>query len=81
MEFEKILKELGEQRAALTARITNAATNEELDQIELDLRKVNMQIENIQAQMLAQNSPEEDPAARSDGEGGENKKFNPIASY
>lgn len=81
MEFEKLLKELGEQRAALTVKITNAATNEELDQIELDLRKVDMQIENIQAQILAQNSPGEDPAARSDGEGGENKRFSPIASY
>ena len=82
MDFLEKLKELREQRSNLVAQITNAATNEALDKIEMDIRKVDMQIASVEKQM--READEDDPAARSDGEGGENpenRNFNPVKTF
>jgi len=82
MDFLAQLKALREQRSDLVAQITNAATNEALDKIEMDIRKVDMQISSVEKQM--READEDDPAARSDGEDGENpenRNFNPVATF
>ena len=82
MNFLEQLNALREQRNSLVAQITNAATNEALDKIEMDIRKVDMQIANVERQM--NDADEDDPASRSDGEGGENpehRNLNPVATF
>lgn len=78
------LKELIEKRNATIARVATATTGEELDTIELELRKLDVQIADLEAR--GANDPENDPAARGeDGAAGgqepEQRKFNPLASY
>lgn len=87
MNLKEMLKNLMQQRSAQAALITNAATTDELDRIELELRKFDMQIAQVQAQIEMEGEGE-DPAARStDGaagaEGGqpEQRSMNPMASY
>jgi HK97 family phage major capsid protein len=84
MDFLAQLKALREQRKAETDKIAAALTGEALDAIELAVRKIDMQIESVEAQKRAAEAGggAEDPAARSnEGEGNpESRKFNPIAS-
>ncbi|MBA4687250.1 MAG: phage major capsid protein [Candidatus Galacturonibacter soehngenii] len=82
------LKELIEKRNTLLGKIESASTGEELDTIELELRKLNMQIADLEARAAggSENDLENNPAARSEegaGQGGEpeQRRFNPIASY
>ncbi|MDS1005303.1 phage major capsid protein [Clostridium sporogenes] len=78
MDLEKLLKQKQEQRNNLLKSIQGAETREALDKIELDIRKVDMEIEELKAKIEAQK--DQDPAARSsDNEpvGG----FNPISTY
>lgn len=84
MELEKLLKDLGEKRSAAVAKITNAATNEELDAIDLEIRKYDMQIADIQKQIaLGREAGDQgDPAQRSEGgDTPEQRMFNPVASF
>lgn len=83
MDFLAQLKALREQRSDAVAKITNAATNEALDAIELEVRKIDMQIAAVEAQIAAGDGGE-DPALRSDngqGENPENRGFNPLATF
>lgn len=84
--LEKKLKDLFEKRSAEVAKITNAATNEELDRIDLEIRKYDMQIADIQQQIALgrEAAGGDDPAARSENGGAENpeqRQFNPMASF
>lgn len=84
MDFLAQLKALREQRSDAVAKITNAATNEALDAIELEVRKIDMQIAAVEAQIATGGEGEADPALRSDngqGENPENRGFNPLASF
>lgn len=84
MDFLAQLKALREQRSDAVAKITNAATNEALDAIELEVRKIDMQIAAVEAQIAAGGDGEADPALRSDngqGENPENRGFNPLATF
>lgn len=83
MTLQQRLTQLKEQRSALVAKITNAATAVELDTIELDLRKVEMQIADVNAQIAAEGDQGEDPAARSNDDGmqPEQRNLNPLGTY
>ena len=78
MDLEKLLKEAKEQRKALFESIRKATTTEELDKIELDLRKQDAIIKDLELKIEEENN---DPAARSfEGEGSQ-KEFKPISTY
>lgn len=88
MNYLEQLKALREQRSALVSQITNAATNEALDKIELDIRKVDMQIAAVEERMHNEQGQQsgdgegEDPASRSfDGGQQEQRSFNPLQSF
>jgi len=88
MDLLKLLNELREKRKAMSEQINAALTNEALDGIELELRKLDMQIAHVLRQMEEQGDStgeSADPAERDDGgEGAENpeqRNFSPIASY
>ena len=48
MDLEKLLEEAKERRKALYESIKAAATNQELDKIELDIRKEDITIRNLE---------------------------------
>lgn len=87
MDLLKLLNELREKRKSMSEQINAALTNEALDGIELELRKLDMQIANILRQMGEggnEAGSSADPAARDDGEEGENpeqRDFKPLVSY
>ncbi|NLK94726.1 MAG: phage major capsid protein [Clostridiales bacterium] len=82
MNLLELLKKAQEKRKALYESIKVAATNDELDKIELDIRKVDLEIKTLEEKIQANNN-DEDPATRSFGSdpeqiGGE---FNPLGTY
>ncbi len=87
MDLEKLLEEAKERRKALYESIKAAATNQELDKIELDIRKEDITIRNLEEKIRTLNNKggEEDgdgePAARSLDEGVPKGGFNPLATY
>lgn len=87
MDLEKLLEEAKERRKALYESIKAAATNQELDKIELDIRKEDITIRNLEEKIRTLNNKggEEDgdgePAARSLDEGNHQGGFNPLATY
>lgn len=82
-ELLKQLKEAQEKRNAETLKINNAATKEEVDTIELELRKCDLQIAQLTAKINQEKGEDSDPAARSNNEGGENPegKLNVLATF
>ena len=84
MNLEKLLQQAKEERAALYDSIATANNASELDKIELDIRKADMKIKNLEEQIAERDAGEgEDPAARgdNDGEGPEQRTFNPLGTY
>lgn len=84
MDLEKLLKEAKEERAGLYDSIATANNALELDKIELDIRKVDMKIKNLEEQIAERDAGEgEDPAARdnTEGENPEKRNFNPLGTY
>lgn len=81
MDLLKMLKDAQERRKALYASIKTAATNSDLDKIELDIRKVDMEISDLEAKIAEANGGSNDPAARKDNETLEKRGFNPLDSY
>lgn len=84
MNLEKLLKEAKEERAGLYDSIETANNALELDKIELDIRKVDMKIKNLEEQIAERDAGEgEDPAARdnTEGENPEKRNFNPLGTY
>ena len=72
MNLEQLLQQTKEKRAALYESIKTAATMEEMDKIELDIRKADIEIKNLEEQISTRGLSDEgnDPAARDNG--GEN---------
>lgn len=87
MDLLQMLKELREKRKAMSEQINAALTNEALDGIELEIRKLDMQIANVLRQMGEDSNGtggNADPAERDNGEEGETpeqRDFRPLASY
>lgn len=82
MNLEKLLQQAKEERAALYDSIATANNTAELDKIELDIRKADMKIKNLEEQIAERDSGEgEDPAAIDNGEGPEQRTFNPLGTY
>jgi HK97 family phage major capsid protein len=84
MNYRELLKKALEERDALIANVDNAKTREELDKIELDLRKADLKIADLRAKIaIEEQTNPTDPAARkAPGEGSNgNSGFNPIATY
>lgn len=83
MNLEKLLQQAKEERAALYDSIATVNSAAELDKIELDIRKADMKIKNLEEQIAERDAGiTEDPAARKDeGEGPEQRAFNPLATY
>ena len=84
MNLEKLLQQAQERRSALYESSKSAKTLAELDQIEVDMRKVDMEIKDLKEKIAERDAGEgEDPAARDDnnGEGPEQRTFNPLGTY
>lgn len=80
MNLLQMLQAAQTKRKDLYDSIKTAATNEDLDTIELDIRKVDLEITDLEAKIAAQGTPEEDPAARSEGDNPETRGLNPLAT-
>ena len=84
MNLEKLLQQAQERRSALYESSKPAKTLAELDQIEVDMRKVDMEIKDLKEKIAERDAGEgEDPAARdyNNGEGPEQRTFNPLGTY
>ena len=82
MNLEQLLQQAKEERAALYESIATANSAAELDKIELDIRKADMKIKNLEEQIAERDTGiTEDPAARDEGEGPEQRSFNPLGTY
>ncbi|WP_034438556.1 phage major capsid protein [Clostridium ihumii] len=78
MDLKKLLQQKQEQRANFLKSIEGAETREALDKIELDIRKIDIDIEELKSKIREEE--EQDPAKRSLGNdpvGG----FEPLATY
>ena len=84
MNLEQLLQQTKEKRAALYESIKTAATMEEMDKIELDIRKADIEIKNLEEQRSTRGLSDEgnDPAARDNGgENLEKRGLNPLGTY
>lgn len=83
MNLEQLLQQAKEKRAALYESIKTAATMEEMDKIELDIRKADIEIKSLEEQIARRDDGGEDPAARDGGNSGnpEQRSFNPLGTY
>ncbi len=83
MNLEQLLQKEQEKRKALYESIKNAATAEELDKIELDIRKADIEIKSLEEQIARRGLGDgEDPAARNNGgDNPEQRGFNPLGTY
>lgn len=82
MNLEQLLAQAREQRKALYESIKTAATAEELDKIELDIRKKDVEIKTLEQRLAAEEGDNsDDPAARDDNSNPEQRTFNPLFSY
>lgn len=81
MNLEQLLEEAREQRKALYESIKTAANAEELDKIELDIRKKDIEIKTLEKRLTSEGSDDslDDPAARNYNN--EQRNFNPLFSY
>lgn len=84
MNLEQLLQQTKEKRAELYESIKTAATMEEMDKIELDIRKADIEIKNLEEQISTRGLSDEgnDPAARDNGgENLEKRGLNPLGTY
>jgi HK97 family phage major capsid protein len=83
MNKKELLAQLTEKRKALISQIDGAETRDALDKLELDLRKVDLQIADLNAQIAVEenNNPTADPAARNASGAASAGGLNPIATY
>lgn len=85
MNKKELLKQAIEKRKALYESIKKAATNEELDKIELDIRKADIEIKTLEEQIQAEANDEgngEDPSIRNLGDDPETRGgFQPLSTY
>ena len=80
MTLEEMLKQVREKRKALLDSIKAAATVEEVDKIELDIRKADIEIKTLEEQINARNLDDE-AARRSSGEENPVGGLNPLGTY
>lgn len=89
MDWKQILKDLREKRAALMVRIDQATTSQELDSIEIDLRKNDIKIKEAEDKVAEIDEQEgagnqepqgQEPEARK-ATGQPSGGFNPVAVY
>lgn len=80
MTLEEMLKQAREKRKALLDSIKAAATVEEVDKIELDIRKADIEIKALEEQISARNLDDE-AARRSSGEEDPVGGLNPLGTY
>ena len=84
MNLEQLLQQAKEKRQNLLESIKTAASVEELDKIELDIRKVDHEIKDLEKQIQERDSDGGiDPAARSysSSENPERRTLNPLATF
>lgn len=84
MNLLELLRKAQDKRKALYESIKVAATNDELDKIELDIRKVDLEIKTLEEKIQANNNADEEAAAtRSFGSDPEQRggEFNPLGTY
>jgi HK97 family phage major capsid protein len=84
MNWEKILKELQEKRSALLSKIDSIETQEELNKLEMDIRKLDIKIaeakEKAEEEQRNQGQAARTVAVNNNIDTGlENRVFNPIA--
>ena len=78
-ELKAIFDSFVSKRSEAVAKIDKAATKEELDAVEIDIRKLDMQIAQAKADYEA--APEDDdPAKRSEEPAPEQRSFSPLAA-
>lgn len=82
MNLEQLLQQVREKRAALYESIRTAATIEEIDKVELDIRKADIEIKSLEEQIARRDTGDgEDPAARSLSNEPEQRNLNPLGTY
>lgn len=80
MDLEKILAEKKEQRDNLVKGILSIETREALDKTELEIRKLDIEIKDLENRIKENNSID-DPATRSTGGEVPAGGFNPLGTY
>ncbi|NWK11325.1 phage major capsid protein [Clostridium cadaveris] len=81
MNLLQMLQAAQTKRNALYDSIKTATTNEDLDTIELDIRKVDLEIADLEAKIAAEENPEgEDPAARNEVGNPETRGLHTLAT-
>lgn len=82
MNLEQLLQQAREKRAALYESIRTAATIEEIDKVELDIRKTDIEIKSLEEQIARRDTGDgEDPASRSLSNEPEQRNLNPLGTY
>lgn len=85
MNLEQLLQQAREKRKALHESIKKAASIEELDKIELDIRKEDLEIKTLDQQIQMRDAGGDDPEARNFDNtqvpGGAGNGLNPLATF
>lgn len=78
MNYLEMLQKAREKREALCTSIRSAKTTQELDNLELELRKLDIEIKDLEEKVQAES---DDAAKRSKDEGNPVGGLNPLATY
>lgn len=83
MNKKELLAQLTDKRKTLMTQIDGAETRDALDKLELDLRKLDLQIADLNAQIAVEEgtNPTGDPAARSASGAAPAGGLNPLGTY
>ena len=81
MDLEKLLQQAEQRKAEALENIKNAENLEKLDIAEMELRKANIDIENIKSQMEQKESNLPPESRKAQQEQPEQKAFTPLATY
>lgn len=82
MNLEQLLQKAKEKRGVIYEKSKIAKTLEEMRALELEMSQVDMEIKNLEEQIAERDAGiEDDPAARDEGEGPEQRNFNPLGTY
>ncbi len=82
MNLEQLLQKAKEKRGVIYEKSKIAKTLEEMRALELEMSQVDMEIKNLEEQIAERDAGiTDDPAARDEGEGPEQRNFNPLGTY
>lgn len=83
MNKKELLAQLTEKRKTLVSQIDGAETRDALDKLELDLRKVDLQIADLNAQIAVEenSNPTNNPATRNASGANPEGQLNPLGTY